>query len=70
MSDSFVVTIRLSVSPHPVTVYRKTIERELEAGDATEHTHRPALKGLLESLDSGITATGVPVRIDRGYHCH
>jgi hypothetical protein len=30
--------------------YLKTIEKELSAGNATEHTHRPALKSLIESL--------------------
>jgi len=46
--------------------YLKTIENALKAGNATEHTHRPALKALLESLDLHITATNEPKRIACG----
>jgi hypothetical protein len=31
--------------------YILAIEKELAAGNATEHTHRPALKMLVEGLD-------------------
>jgi hypothetical protein len=44
----------------PIDVYRRQIERELKQGDATEHTHRPALKALIESLAPGLTATNEP----------
>ncbi len=37
----------------PFSDYIRTIEKELVAGNATEHTHRPALKVLLESLAPG-----------------
>ncbi len=30
--------------------YRRAIQKALVAGDATEHTHRPALKTLIEAL--------------------
>ena len=43
--------------------YLTTIRKEHGAGDATEHTHRPALKTLLESAAQGITATNEPKRI-------
>ena len=33
--------------------YLKAIEKELAGGRATEHTHRPALKTLVESLGNG-----------------
>jgi hypothetical protein len=46
--------------------YLTTIENALKAGNATEHTHRPALKALLESLDLRITATNEPKRIACG----
>lgn len=46
--------------------YVKAIEKELVAGRATEHTHRPALKTLVESLNSGITATNEPKRVECG----
>jgi hypothetical protein len=50
----------------PIDVYRRQIERELQAGNATEHTHRPALKTLIESLASGVTATNEPKQVDCG----
>ncbi|MFY9611343.1 MAG: hypothetical protein WAU45_22375 [Blastocatellia bacterium] len=46
--------------------YCKKIESALKAGNATEHTHRPALKSFIESLESGITATNEPKRIKCG----
>ncbi len=51
--------------------YLKTIENALKAGNSTEHSHRPALKALLEELDLSITATNEPKRIACGapdYH--
>lgn len=47
-------------------LYLKNIEHELMAGNATEHTHRPALKVLIESLTAGITATNDPKRVECG----
>ena len=38
----------------------KTIQKNLAAGDATENTHRPALKTFLESIARKITATNEP----------
>ena len=38
----------------------------LARGDATEHTYRPALKTLLESLGEGLVATNEPRRIECG----
>jgi predicted helicase len=49
-----------------VTEYLKTLEKELAAGNATEHTHRSALKTLIESLADKITATNEPQRIKCG----
>ncbi len=46
--------------------YLTTLENALKGGNATEHTHRPALKALLESLDLGLTATNEPKRIACG----
>ena len=37
-------------SMDPITNYLKNIEKALQAGSATEHTHRPALKPLIEAL--------------------
>ncbi len=50
----------------PIDIYRREIERALQAGNATEHTHRPALKALVESLAPGVTATNEPKRIACG----
>src|SRR5664280_594222 len=46
--------------------YIAELRKNLAHGDATEHTHRPALKSLLESLSKGITATNEPKRIACG----
>ena len=46
--------------------YLRNIESALKAGNATEHTHRPAFKALIESFDSRITATNEPKRIACG----
>ena len=50
----------------PFRTYLNQIGKELQAGNAGEHTHRPALKALLESLESGVVATNEPRRIDCG----
>lgn len=46
--------------------YFKLLSQAVAKGDATEHTHRPALKTLLESLAPGIIATNEPKRIKCG----
>lgn len=46
--------------------YARQVERALSRGDATEHTHRPALKALLEAVEKGVTATNEPKRIECG----
>jgi len=42
--------------------YVRKLERALRRGDATEHTHRPALKDLIETLDQKVIATNEPKR--------
>lgn len=49
-----------------IAEYIAELRKNLAHGDATEHTHRPALKSLLESLSKGITATNEPKRIACG----
>src|SRR4051812_16249017 len=44
------------------TTYLKSIRSNLVAGNATEHTHRPALKTLVEALQSNVTAINEPKR--------
>jgi predicted helicase len=46
--------------------YLAQIEQAYKAGNATEHTHRPALKSLLEAFQSGVVATNEPKRIKCG----
>ena len=46
--------------------YLAQIEQGYKAGNATEHTHRPALKDLLEAFQPGIVATNEPKRIKCG----
>jgi hypothetical protein len=46
--------------------YIKEISKSLLKGDSTEHTHRPALKALLESIGKNIVATNEPWRIACG----
>ena len=50
----------------PLTQYIRTIEKELATGNATEHTHRPALKTLVEGLAKGLVATNEPQRTECG----
>lgn len=51
--------------PH-ASAYLKAIEKAVAAGNATEHTHRPALKSFIEGLADGITATNEPKRVRCG----
>jgi predicted helicase len=51
--------------PHAST-YLKAIEKALAAGNATEHTYRPALQRFIEQLGDGITATNEPKRVRCG----
>jgi len=52
-------------SLRPFSDYIRTIEKQLVAGNATEHTHRSALKALIESLGD-VLATNEPRRIECG----
>lgn len=49
-----------------VEQYLSQLEAALAAGSATEHTHRPALKALIESCAPPLTATNEPKRIACG----
>ncbi|MDY6918022.1 MAG: type ISP restriction/modification enzyme [Chloroflexota bacterium] len=50
----------------PLREYARAVARELGVGNTTEHSHRPALKGLLEALDGRVVATNEPKRIACG----
>ena len=52
--------------PSPLQNYLRKLQRALKRGDATEHTHRPALKELIEALDDKLIATDEPKRSARG----
>ena len=47
------------------TTYRRTLHASLALGNATEHTHRPALQALLEA-DGNVTAVNEPKQIECG----
>lgn len=46
--------------------YVRELQTAESQGNATEHTHRPALKGLLETALDGIVATNEPRRVECG----
>lgn len=50
---------------HPVHAYLQSLQKELSRGDATEHTHRSALKSLIQSAAPGLLATNEPKAIQR-----
>jgi len=52
--------------PDSISSYLRKLERALQRGDATEHTYRPALKCLIESVGEGVTATNEPKRVACG----
>ena len=55
------------MTDQPYREYIRRLNASLERGDSTEHTHRPALKDLLESVGGGgIVATNEPRRIACG----
>jgi len=56
----------LAIDFKTVNEYIKAIEKDLLAGNATEHTHRPALKALIEGLGEKVTATNEPAHIECG----
>jgi hypothetical protein len=52
--------------PSAIAAYLRRIEAAHRQGNDTEHTHRPALKTLLEALDPRVVATNEPKRIECG----
>ena len=49
-----------------ITAYLKKLERDFAVGNATEHSHRPALKSLMELLIPDTVATNEPRQIECG----
>jgi len=50
---------------HHVEDYLRAIQKNVLQGDATEHTHRPALKTLIEASIPGLHATNEPKASER-----
>lgn len=48
-----------------VFAYLQSLQKELSRGDATEHTHRSALKALIEAAAPGLLATNEPKATER-----
>ena len=48
-----------------IDAYLHSLQKELSRGDSTEHTHRPALKTLLEASVAGLLATNEPKSAER-----
>jgi predicted helicase len=46
--------------------YLTEVDRLYRAGNATEHSYRPALKGLFENITTGLTITNEPKHIECG----
>jgi predicted helicase len=46
--------------------YLRNVERTLAPGNATEHSYRPALQALVQSFETGISATNEPKRVACG----
>jgi REP element-mobilizing transposase RayT/type I restriction-modification system DNA methylase subunit len=57
---------RVEMSSEIFDSYLSKINQAYMRGDATEHTHRPALKVLLEALGKKVTATNEPKRVECG----
>lgn len=54
------------MSADAIRSYQREVERTLRSGLATEHSYRPALKGLIEALGPHVTATNDPKRVACG----
>ena len=52
--------------PEPYDAYLTSLQSDIRSGIATEHTHRPTVKRLIEQLDPGVTAFNEPRRIECG----
>jgi len=50
----------------PFETYLRELQKNLSTGAATEHTHRSALKALLEAIGDGVSAINEPRRIACG----
>ena len=55
---------------NPISAYLAEINKALQAGNATEHTHRPALKAFVQAIAQSqgldVTATNEPKQVECG----
>lgn len=57
----------MSHAAEALKTYLAAVQQALRAGNATEHTYRPAFKALIEALaGAGVTATNEPKQIECG----
>jgi hypothetical protein len=56
----------MSTPTAALTDYTAELDKLYRAGNATEHSYRPALKNLFENITSGLTITNEPKRIACG----
>ena len=56
----------MSFAPKPFSEYVTTVEKTVAAGHASEGSHYPSLKALLESVGEGVVATILPSGIECG----
>ena len=50
----------------PFGMYLRELQKNLSTGAATEHSHRPSLKVLLEATSDGVRAINEPRRVECG----
>jgi hypothetical protein len=56
----------LKVPTAEINQYITELDKKYRAGNATEHSYRPALQSIFESISNGLTITNEPKRIDCG----
>ena len=56
----------MSAPAREIASYITEIDKIYRAGNATEHSYRPALKSLLENITAGLTITNEPKHISCG----
>jgi predicted helicase len=66
IQKDFLLNRAMSSEVKKINNYISSLQKELATRNTTEHTHRPAFKALIESLDKGVTATNEPGRIKCG----
>jgi hypothetical protein len=55
----------MSAPSAEISRYLAEVDTLYRAGNATEHSYRPALKSLLENITTGLTITNEPKHKDK-----